>query len=55
LARLGNFRIFRNFRYLITETFGVSEVCEVSEVSEDRRETLAAETLVAGWGCATKA
>jgi hypothetical protein len=52
LARLGNFRIFRNFRYLITETFGVSEVCEVSE---DRRETLAAETLVAGWGCATKA
>jgi hypothetical protein len=36
----------------ISETFGVSEV---SEVSEGRRETLVAETLVAGWGCAKKA
>jgi hypothetical protein len=59
LARSGDFRNSRNFRYPITatgsglsETFGVSEV---SEVSEGRRETLAAETLVAGWGCATKA
>jgi hypothetical protein len=30
-------------------------VLEVSEVSEEGGETLATETLVAGWGCAEMA
>jgi hypothetical protein len=51
---LGGFG-FRDFGASGSELSETFEVSEVSEVSEGRRETLAAETLVAGWVCATKA
>jgi len=48
LARPGSLRIPAISAHPTTETFGVSEVCEV----RDRRETWR-ETWVDGWGCAT--